>query len=143
MLCQITIQRLQLANMPLYRFAYGTDLERQLHWKQVLVSLLSRPSHVRVSVKSSLCQLDLPWKPKTLRVGIGIAPNCLWSIFCKFDSLGQPNLLPVAGGGCSSPYSIMYCMVFVSLLAPESSSEDIWHLVLSEIQVQAASPAPS
>jgi hypothetical protein len=39
--------------------------------------------------------------------------------FVSSVAFGQPNLLPVAGGGCSSPYSI-YCMYFGydPLLAP-------------------------
>jgi hypothetical protein len=50
------------------------------------------------------------------------------TIFCEFDSQRQPNLLPVAGGGCASPHSMMYCIVFC-FLPPESSSEGIRHLV--------------
>jgi hypothetical protein len=50
------------------------------------------------------------------------------TIFCEFGSQRQPNLLPVAGGGCASPHSMLYCIVFC-FLPPESSSEGIRHLV--------------
>ncbi len=34
------------------------------------------------------------------------------TIFCEFDGQRQPNLLPVAGGGCANPHSKAYCMIF-------------------------------
>ena len=52
--------------------------------------------------------------------------------FCKLCNLSQPNPLPVAGGGCFSPYSKL--RMYARSLEPRywlltSSSEVCWHLI--------------
>jgi hypothetical protein len=102
--------RLQLANMPHCHFASGTDSERTVTL-EVGAGVATKPTVATVpcprSVGFSLTQMTLTpvGGPTTFRKGNLPVEYAIYGLtFCKLCSLCQPNPLPVAGGGCSSPY---------------------------------------
>ena len=138
--------------MPHCHFSCGTDSERAVTL-EVCAGVASTPTVATVPCPRNSWVLSIP-NELLSRGGVHNFPvwqlpskvhwicvSYLYAIYspiiCEFAGQRQPNLLPVAGGGCASPHSMSYCVVFC-FLPPESSSEGIRHLELVSVELVSA-----